>query len=44
MKRKLLCAGAGLLTLLVLLSAGIIVSIRSGLQRYSAAAVAQLPR
>ena len=43
MRRKLLLTGAGLLELLVLGLAGIIVSIRSGLQRFSDDAVARFP-
>lgn len=43
MRRKLLLAGAGLLTLLVLGLAGLVVSIRSGLQRFSDDAVMRFP-
>ena len=43
MWRKLFLAGAALLTLLVLILAGIVVSIRSGLQRFSDEAVARFP-
>jgi len=43
MWRKLLWIGAGLLTALVLLLAGIVVSIRNGLQRFSDDAVARFP-
>ena len=43
MFRKLLWIGAGLLALSVLLLAGIVVSIRSGLQHYSDDAVGRFP-
>jgi len=43
MWRKLLWTGAGLVTLCVLLLAGIVVSIRSGLQRFSDDAVGRFP-
>jgi hypothetical protein len=43
MWRKLLLTGVGLLTLLVLVLAGIIGSIRSGLQRFSDDAVTRFP-
>ncbi len=43
MRRKLLLAGAGLLVLLMLALAAIIVSIRSGLQRFSDDAIARFP-
>jgi len=43
MRRKLLLIGAGLPVLVLLVLAGMIVSIRSGLQRFSDDAVARFP-
>ena len=43
MRRKLLLTGAGLLALLMMILVGIVVSIRSGLQRFSDHAIAQFP-
>jgi hypothetical protein len=43
MRRKLLLTGAGMLALMVIVLAGIIISIRSGLQRFSDDAVRQFP-
>lgn len=43
MRRKLLLTGAGLLALMVVALTGIIVSIRSSLQRFSDDAVSQFP-